>query len=40
VDIEAEMAAMAQNTIKYNTLVQSLSSGYKRLQSVISEGKK
>lgn len=40
VDIEAEMAAMAQNTIQYNTLVQSLSSGYKRLKSVISEGRK
>lgn len=40
VDIEAEMAAMAQNTIQYNTLVQSINSGFNRLKSTISEGRK
>ena len=40
VDIEAEMAAMAKNTIQYNTLVQSLNSRFKSLKSVISEGRK
>lgn len=40
VDIESEMAAMAKNTIKYNALVQMLNSGYQRLKSVISEGRR
>ena len=40
VDVEAEMAAMAKNSIQYNTLVQSLNGGYRRLKSVISEGRK
>jgi len=39
VDIESEMVSMAKNTIQYNTLVQSLSSSYKRLASVISGGR-
>jgi len=40
VDIESEMASMAANSIKYNTLVQSLNAGFNRLKSVISEGRK
>lgn len=40
VDIEEEMAAMAENNLRYNTMIQSVSSGYKRLKSVISEGRK
>ena len=40
VDIENEMASMAKNTIQYNTLVQCISSSYKRLASAISEGRK
>lgn len=40
VDIEAEMAAMAKNSIQYNTLVQSVSDKFKNLQSAISEGRK
>lgn len=40
VDIEAEMADMAKNSIRYNTMIQSLNAGYKRLKSVISEGRK
>ncbi len=40
VDIESEMASMAQNSIKYNALVQSLNAGYSKLIHVISEGRK
>lgn len=40
VDIESEMASQAKNDIKYNTLIQSLNTGYKRMKSVISEGRK
>jgi flagellar basal-body rod protein FlgB len=40
VDIESEMASQAKNDIKYNTLIQSLNTGYKRIKSVISEGRK
>ena len=40
VDIESEMASLAKNEIKYNTLVQSLYTAYSRLKSVISEGRK
>lgn len=40
VDIESEMASMAKNTIKYNVLVQSVNSKFRRLQSVISEGRR
>lgn len=40
VDIESEMASLAKNNIRYNTLVQSISGGYQRLKSVISEGRK
>ena len=40
VDIEAEMAEMAKNNIRYNTLVQSISSSYQRLRTVINEGRR
>ncbi|MGI6669484.1 MAG: flagellar basal body rod protein FlgB [Acetivibrionales bacterium] len=40
VDIDSEMASLAKNNIRYNTLVQSISSGYQRLLSVISEGRR
>jgi len=39
VDIESEMAAQAKNGITYNTLIQSLSTGYNRIKSAIREGK-
>lgn len=40
VDIDSEMASLAKNDIRYNTLAQSISGGYKRLRSVINEGRK
>jgi len=40
VDIESEMASLAKNDIRYNTLVESIGSGYQRLKTVISEGGK
>ena len=40
VDIDSEMADMAKNTIKYNTLIQSMNAEFKKLKSVISEGRK
>lgn len=40
VDIEAEMSAMAKNTIRYNTLAQSLSNAYRIIKTAISEGRK
>lgn len=39
VDIETEMASLAKNVIRYNTLIQSVSSGYAKLKSVIKEGR-
>jgi flagellar basal-body rod protein FlgB len=39
VDIENETVAMAKNTIQYNTLVQSLNGYYKKMKSVIREGR-
>ncbi|MCX8130329.1 MAG: flagellar basal body rod protein FlgB [Clostridia bacterium] len=39
VDIENEMAAMAKNTIQYNTLVQSLNGYFRKIKSVIKEGR-
>jgi len=39
VDIETEMAELAKNNIRYNTLVQSVSKEYARLKSVIKEGR-
>ncbi len=40
VDIEAEMALMAKNNIIYNTLTQKLSGEFRKLKSVISEGRR
>lgn len=40
VDINTEMAQLAKNTIKYNALVKKLGGQYKKLISVISEGRK
>lgn len=40
VDIDVEMAELAKNTIRYNTLVQSLSTQFKRIKSVINEGRR
>lgn len=40
VDIDSEVASLAKNSIRYNTLAQSLSSSFSRLKSVISEGKR
>ncbi|NMA33730.1 MAG: flagellar basal body rod protein FlgB [Clostridiaceae bacterium] len=40
VDIEIEMAEMAKNNIRYNTLIQSISSSYQRIRSVINEGRR
>ena len=40
VDIESEMALLAKNDIRYNTLIQSVSGSYRMLKSVISEGRK
>lgn len=39
VDIESEMASLAKNNIRYSTLTQSISSGYRRIKSVISGGR-
>jgi flagellar basal-body rod protein FlgB len=40
VDIDAEMARLAQNTIWYNSMVQQLSTKLSILRSVISEGRR
>jgi flagellar basal-body rod protein FlgB len=40
VDIEYEMAEMAKNSIRYNTLIQSLNNRLRRLRSAINEGRK
>jgi flagellar basal-body rod protein FlgB len=40
VDIESEMAQMAENSIKYNALVESLNKGYSKMMTVITEGRK
>jgi len=39
VDIETEMAEMAKNYIRYNTLVQSVSDAYQRIKTAINEGR-
>jgi len=39
VDIDAENAALAKNTIYYNTLVQKLNAEFQKLQMAISEGR-
>ncbi|MGI6778750.1 MAG: flagellar basal body rod protein FlgB [Acetivibrionales bacterium] len=40
VDIENEMASMAKNSIKYNFLIQTISGGFNRIKSAISEGRR
>jgi len=40
VDMDAEMALMAKNNIVYNALTQKLTGEFKKLRSVISEGRK
>lgn len=40
VDIDNEMASMAKNTIKYNVLIQNINAGFRRLKSVINEGRR
>lgn len=40
VDIDTEMASMAKNSIKYNTLIQSFNHGIRKIKSVISEGRR
>lgn len=40
VDIDAEMAALANNTVMYNYLVQKLSREFHRIRNVIMEGRR
>lgn len=40
VDIDNEMAAMAKNTIQYNTLAERISGQFRKMKSVINEGRK
>ena len=40
VDIDVEMAQMAKNTIKYNTVVSNVNSKFSRITHVISEGRR
>ncbi len=40
VDIEAEMAQMAKNTIKYNTLIQRISGTFSTIKTVINDGRR
>jgi flagellar basal-body rod protein FlgB len=40
VDIEYEMAQLAKNDIRYNTLIQSISGAYQRIRTVINEGRR
>jgi len=39
VDIDNEMALMAQNSLKYNTLIERISSNFRSIRSVIKEGR-
>lgn len=39
VDIDSEMAELSKNTIKYDSLIQELSSSFKRLSYVINGGR-
>ncbi|MHB8063898.1 MAG: flagellar basal body rod protein FlgB [Ruminiclostridium sp.] len=39
VDVDSEMAYLAKNTIKYNTLVQLINSNFSKIKNVIREGK-
>lgn len=40
VDIDKEMADMSKNTIQYNVLIQRISSSFRSIKSVISEGRR
>lgn len=40
VDIDVEMAEMAKNTIKYNTLISQLTREFRKLSLVINDGRK
>ncbi|HEY5583588.1 MAG TPA: flagellar basal body rod protein FlgB [Ruminiclostridium sp.] len=40
VDVDSEMAYLAKNTIKYNTLVQLINSNYSKIKTVIAEGRR
>lgn len=39
VDVETEMASLAKNNIRYNTLIQSVSNSYQTIKSVINGGR-
>jgi len=40
VDIDAEMAALANNTVMYNYLVQKITREFQRIRNVIMEGRR
>ncbi|HHX17806.1 MAG TPA: flagellar basal body rod protein FlgB [Clostridium sp.] len=40
VDIDSEMVLLAKNSIKYDTLIQRISSDFRRIKSVINEGRR
>lgn len=40
VDIEKEMSLLAQNSIKYNVMIDSLAGKYKNILSALSEGRR
>ena len=40
VDIDSEMVQLAKNSIKYDTLIQRISSDFRRIKSVINEGRR
>ena len=40
VDVDAEMAQMAKNTIKYNTVTENINGKFSKLKHVISEGRR
>lgn len=40
VDIDSEMVQLAKNAIKYETLIQRISADFRRIKSVINEGRR
>ena len=40
VDVDAEMAQMAKNTIKYNTVTENINGKFTKLKHVITEGRR
>ena len=40
VDVDAEMAQMAKNTIKYNTVTENINGKFSKIKHVIAEGKR